>query len=253
MKKEIKPKHFILTVVTLNIILSIIITLLIQNLNATEQIIPGKIYVMDNFLTEIDKHVKYTKAKTHRSSLKNIKRDINIFLNKFGKVWNQKQIYQLAKVLQQGETYFDINYQDVLSIISVESEFDPKAFNNNENKTTDYGLTQINDINWNRLSQTSKKILNKYDISFNNNKYDISLNVMNCFVYLNWSNYELKQKRVFTQKTLIQSYNVGINGSLSNSRNFIIKREAYYNKFLKNKNELISFLLKMQNVDSSKI
>lgn len=229
--KEIKAKHFIATCVIINIILTAIITILTKNLNATEVIQPGKIYVMDNFLTEIDKHAKYAKAQTHRSQIKHIKRDINIFLTKFNKKWADKQIYKLAKTLQLGETQFNINYQDVLSIISVESEFDPKAFNYNKNKTTDYGLTQINDVNWDRLTETSRKILKRYGISYSNNKYDIPLNVMNCFVYLNWSNFELKQKKVYSFKTLIQSYNVGIGGSLSNSRNFIVKREAYYNKF----------------------
>lgn len=158
-----------------------------------------------------------------------ITEDINSALNFHEKRWRNKDIRELAKVLEVGEKECNINYKIMLGIIGLESRFDINA---NNKETHDYGLAQINKPNWNKLSRESKKILNKHKIRYNNNKYDISLNVMNGIVHLKDNRNELKRKKQFTFVTWVQSYNCGVRGTLT--EDFAPKRKIeYWNTFVK--------------------
>jgi hypothetical protein len=160
---------------------------------------------------------------------------INDSLKIFKHTLTADQITQLTTALEIGTSEFDIDYHDVFAIIVIESEFNPNAINYNRNKTTDTGITQINAPQWYNLSWQSINLLKKYGQPLRNihNKNDIILCVLNSYVFLNWQRIELNRKQVYSYRTWIQSYNVGLNGALSNSYYFKMKRERYFQKFIK--------------------
>jgi len=159
---------------------------------------------------------------------------VNDSLKIFKTTLSAEQITQLTTALEIGTSEFDIDFHDVLAIIVIESEFNPKAINYNSNKTTDTGLTQINGPGWYKLSLESTNLLKKYGQPLRNihNKYDIILCILNTYVYLNWARGDLNIKNCYTYTTWIQSYNVGIGGVLSRSYYFQMKRERYFQKFI---------------------
>jgi hypothetical protein len=153
-------------------------------------------------------------------------------LNNKNAKWHYKDIRVLTNVLLAGEKEYNINHKIVLGLIATESEFKKNVKNKNK-KSTDHGLGQINNRNWNKLSRVSYKILNKYKIKYNKNKYDIALNIMNCYVHLNDNLKELKTKKVLTFKIFIQSYNCGVRGALSPDF-AVTQKEKYWNSFKNN-------------------
>lgn len=217
-------KGLIFTSIIINIFLILAIISQIQTLNANSK------PMMEIVNLEFNKHTKYTKGIEGETKISVIKNDINKLLKKYKKNWSKTNINKLALTLQKGESVHNISYKDVLSVISIESEFKINAYNKNRNQTIDYGLTQINSDNWSNLTKQSIKLLKRYNISYENNKYDICLNVMNCFVYLANSEKMLKKIKSYSYPKMIQSYNVGLNGSLSNNKNFKRIRLIYFDK-----------------------
>lgn len=232
MKTDKKPTFFtkftLTTLIFINIILIISIITQIKQLNANNQPRQPIMQMVDK---EFEKHIRHSRGISHESKLSEIQKNINIGLNRYNREWDEKEISRVALVLQKGEAIYNIPHQDILAIISIESNFNPKAINHNNNGTIDYGVAQINGINWERLSSTSKPILDKYQIYYIDDKYDMALNIMNSFVYLNNSEIELKRRNRFSYARMIQSYNVGIGGSLTSNANFTRIRHNYFNKF----------------------
>ena len=162
-----------------------------------------------------------------------IKKNVIIGLEDRKQKWSQNNINLLTDVLHVGYKEFEIDPNDVLAIISIESWFTIKAFNRNSAKSFDYGLTQINNINWNKLTNRSIKIFKKHNFVYSkcHSKYDIAINVMNCFVYFDGTKRVLSLKKLYTKKRWIQSYNTGIRGSLSNKKRHKKRRTKYWNLF----------------------
>lgn len=167
-----------------------------------------------------------------------VEKNLNVNLNKYKRTWTKKQKEEFIQAILIGYETYSIHPRIVLSIIEIESNYKIKAYNKNKNKTLDYGLSQINEDNWDWLSAKSKKVLEENNIKHSDNKYNISLNVMNCFSYLDWSKNTLSKKGYFTYEKLIQSYNVGVNGSLSNKEKYNRLRKKYFNKFIVSYNNL---------------
>lgn len=212
---------------------------IVEEVNNNDVILNAKKIVSDNIK-------KPSKVKTKEqlisekklSSEEIIANDINIALKKFNRKWSNKNKKILKDTLYVGSKHYGINHRTVLSLISIESTFKIRAFNKNRNGTKDYGLCQINSINWKGLSKVSKKILDKNKIRYGKGKYNITLNVMNCYGHLNGSKYVLKKKKRYSHKKMIQSYNVGVAGSLSKSKKYSRIRKRYYSKYLIAKNEI---------------
>jgi len=152
---------------------------------------------------------------------------------------SEGKIYYITEVLFAGQNKFDIDARDIIAIMSIESEFKIKAKGKNK-KSTDYGLTQINSRNWNRLTKSSIKVLKEYSLPHGSryNKYDIGINIMNCFVYFNWTKHATNYKRTRNKMRWIQSYNVGLAGSISKKRSYRVARKRYWQRFLKHRKRL---------------
>lgn len=117
----------------------------------------------------------------------------------------QKYIYNLSK-------QNDLNYIDILALISVESNFNPKLTHKNTNGTTDYGLFQINSCN---IDNFRKQLNIKGDIldPYNNTRmgiYELS-NLSN-----RWSSSkeDIEQHRI----DVLSSYNKGYTGYRRNGK-----------------------------------
>jgi len=163
---------------------------------------------------------------------KSIRKNLIRGLKKYKRKWRRRTINRVVNVLYTGQKKYKIHANIILGIISIESRYRVYAIGRNR-RSSDWGLTQINDINWYRLSRVSHRILRKKKIYYHRtSKYDIATNIMNCYVYLNWSRSVLKKKRDFRLKRWIQSYNTGISGSVSKKRGYVIARFKYWNKFV---------------------
>lgn len=141
-----------------------------------------------------------------------------------------EQIRYLAYALLLGEREYKIPYKDVLSIIAVESKFNPIVVRKNKNKTYDYGLCQINSRNWECLSIKAKEALYRQEAIYIDSKFDIVLNVMCAYVHLSDIRNHIIDKEG-TYQHYIQAYNVGMNGTFSNNANIRNIRNNYFKKF----------------------
>lgn len=161
-----------------------------------------------------------------------IRENIEKGLKHGNRKWSETNKDRLIIVLQAGTEHYGIPYQDVLAIISIESNYTIVTRHRNRNRTYDYGLTQINGPNWNWLKKTSQKVLNKYNIPHQiNYRYDLSTNVMNLYVYLHHAKNTLRRRKQFHKKRWIQSYNTGLQGCVSRKRGYVRARTRYWKKF----------------------
>jgi hypothetical protein len=135
-----------------------------------------------------------------------------------------------------GSEYFGIDYKNIIAIITIESEWNPLAYNCNRNYITseDYGLCQINTQHLESNYNCAKKICDKYKISYTNSYYDIKLNILSAFIYLNDTRTELYNLGDFSKYRWITSYNCGVRGSILYKES----AEIYWNKFINIRSQL---------------
>lgn len=151
---------------------------------------------------------------------KQVKNDIDFFLKKHKRKWNEQDIDKLMTALIIGQQEFNINYKAVLAIISIESHFKIQAVGENKD-TVDYGLTQQNSLYYEKRYKSAEKYLDKYGILYTNSKFDIYKNVISCYAFLN----ELRDSK-YTNSLyeIIDAYNKGIRGmKRSNCMNYYVK------------------------------
>lgn len=153
-----------------------------------------------------------------------IRDNLSYFLIKYNRKWAKSTRERCVNILYKGQQEFDIDYKIILSIISIESQFDIKAKGKNKN-SIDYGLCQINSKYLKQRYKASEQLLKEYKIYFNkNDKYDIALNIFSSFMYL---------KDIHRYSDLIQfsdyitAYNQGVRGCKRNNDS------RYYEKFMK--------------------
>lgn len=183
-------------------------------------------------ISHIESKISYHKVY-YLSEIKkfDIRRKIEIGLRDKNRKWSVEKIDRLTDVIFVGWKEYDIPYEMVLTIISIESRYKIHVKSWNYEDNFDYGLTQINSENIKRLSRVSSRVLKKYNIEHDpKNQFDIALNVMNCFSYLDWSRSHLIKKKKFIKKRWVQSYNVGIAGL--RLKRFKKSRELYWEKYL---------------------
>lgn len=155
---------------------------------------------------------------------------------------SKKDIDTLVKVVYIGHFKYRINYQDILSMISTESEYYKFAQGKNYKKkkingktvkvldSIDYGLTQQNSKNLKSHYRAAARILKAAGIRHNiNDKFDVALNVMACVWYLDAIRKEIGGD--YSHKRMISSYNTGVVGF----DRWPKKATAYYTRFTKMK------------------
>jgi len=152
-----------------------------------------------------------------------IKSDLNYFLHKYNRKWSQENKKKCIDALYYGQQQFDIDYKIILSIISVESQFNIYAKGRNRN-SIDFGLCQINSKYLKHRYKDSEFYLKQYKIKYNDSKYDISKNIFSAFIYLrDISSYS----DLIQFSDYISAYNRGVEGSKRRTDN------KYYELFLK--------------------
>jgi len=155
---------------------------------------------------------------------------------------SKKDFEALVKVVYIGHFKYRINYQDILSMISTESEYYKYAQGKNYKKkkvngkwvkvldSVDYGLTQQNSKNLKSHYRAASRILKSAGIKHNiNDKFDVALNVMACIWYLDAIRKEIGDD--YSHKRMISSYNTGVVGF----DRWPKKATAYYARFTKMK------------------
>ena len=184
--------------------------------NCTEKEVPKKdplidAYKVDNVLLEKDQ----------------IKKDLNFFLTKYNRHWSQQDKNKCIEVLYYGQREYFIDYKILLSIISVESQYNIYAVGKNK-KSTDFGLCQINSRYIKRRYKSASIALDYYHIKHSDSKYDIGLNIFSAYRYLrDISDYS----DLILFSDYICAYNRGVRGAKESSN------KIYYYKFMQ---ELLS-------------
>lgn len=156
------------------------------------------------------------------------KAEIQIYLStllKSNKIsMSKERRKQISEVLYIGQKEYDVNYQEVLNIILLESKFkNVRSVRRNQNGTYDYGYCQINEINIDNLYSKSANILSKYSLFCDtSNRLDPSLNIMSCIIHIAFLKHRTEGDN------WIIAYNRGLNGS----RKVVDKNEnEYYRKY----------------------
>ena len=163
-------------------------------------------------------------------------------LDYHGRKLSDREVYTIVKIAYIGHTQYNINYLDVMSMISLESEWNKYAAGKNYRwkkingkkvkvlDSIDYGLTQQNSKSIKGRYSYASKILKKIGISHDkNNKYDVGLNTMSCILYLTSIRKEIGEG--YSHRRMIASYNTGVVGYYK----FPKKAKSYYNAFLQKK------------------
>jgi hypothetical protein len=130
-----------------------------------------------------------------------------------------------------GSELYGIDYKNIISLITIESEWNPLAYNYNKNGTTDYGLCQINSIHISENYNVARSICDKYKVSYSKDIYDVKLNILSAFIYLNDTRNELVALKDFNKQRWIISYNCGVFGS--SSKKYEVSANKYWDKFIK--------------------
>lgn len=150
---------------------------------------------------------------------------------KTGKIYKPDSNHQTyVDMIYFGSELYGIDYKDIIAVITIESGWNPLAYNYNNNtlKSEDYGIAQINTQHLDGNYKVAKKICDKYKIKYTNSIYDIRLNILSAFIYLDDTRTELKSLNAFENERWIKSYNVGVRGSIA----YKIKADKYYSKFI---------------------
>lgn len=162
-------------------------------------------------------------------TVEGIENSIHFRLAYHGRQLRPNEIERLAQVLYVGHVKYNINYYDVISLISTESEWKKTAKGKNP-KSMDYGLTQQNSHSINYRYKVAARILDSHGITYNkNDKFDVALNVMSCIWYLNAIRKEIGDG--YSHHRMISSYNTGVVGYKRLPR----IANAYYTRFTKMK------------------
>ena len=163
-------------------------------------------YKVDDMLLEKDK----------------IRTDLTFFLTKYNRKWSQRDKEKCIEVLYCGQQEFRVDHRIVLSIISVESQYNIYAVGKNR-KSIDSGLCQINSRYIKRRYKAAEPFLKQYKIKYTNSKFDIGKNIFSCMMYLrDISDYS----DLIHFQDYILAYNRGVKG---------VKRSnctIYYEKFM---------------------
>lgn len=158
---------------------------------------------------------------------------------------SDREVHNIVKVIYLGHTKYNINYLDVMSMISTESEWYKfaagKNYKNYKKKkingklvkvldSIDYGLTQQNSKSIKGRYSYASKVLKQLNIAHDkSNKYDVALNTMSCILYLSSIRKEIGNG--YSHKRMIASYNTGVVGF----KRWPKKATAYYQRFSKMK------------------
>jgi len=178
------------------------------------------------------------KVETPVVDLETIERAVSYRLAHHGRKLSDRDFDAIVKVIYIGHHKYGINYHDVLSMISTESEWRKHAQGKNYKKikgvkvlkSIDYGLTQQNSKNLSTNYRQAARILRAAGIKYNmNDKFDVALNVMACIWYLDAIRKEIGDD--YTHHRMIASYNTGIVGYDRHPK----LANAYYTRFTKMK------------------
>ncbi len=161
--------------------------------------------------------IKFNYKEDYKRQVRN---NIDFFLKKHKRKWNEQDIDKLMTALIIGQQEFNINYKAVLAIISIESNFKINAVGKNKG-SEDYGLTQQNSLYYEMRYKSAEKYLDEYGIQYTSSKFDISKNVISCYAFLN----ELRRSEHTTNLyEIIDAYNKGIRGmKRSNCMKYYVK------------------------------
>jgi len=152
-----------------------------------------------------------------------IRKDMNFFLKKYNRSWSEQTKNKCIELLFIGQQEFKVNYRIILSIISIESQFNIKARGKNRG-STDYGLCQINSKYLTRRYKATEPLLKQYKIKYTSSKYDLGKNIFSSFMYLrDVSDYS----DLIQFSDLILAYNQGVRGVKEK------RPSSYYDRFLK--------------------
>lgn len=167
---------------------------------------------------------KLDKVQIDRSKIKD---NLNYFLNKYKRNWTKKEKEKCVDILYYGQQQFNINHKIILSIISVESQFNIKAIGKNK-KSVDFGLCQINSRYIKQRYRNAEKYLKELNIKYTDSKFDISKNILSAYIYLrDISSYA----DLIEFGDYIKAYHVGIKGS---QMSYMQKEcNVYFDKFMK--------------------
>lgn len=159
----------------------------------------------------------------NRITKQKIKNKLNYFLIKYNQKWSQANKQKFINAVYVGQKEFDIDYKIVMSIVSIESNYNIRAKNK---KSNDFGLSQQNNKYIKQRYSTAKKYLDKHKVKSNvKDKYDIALSVMSCYLYL----YEIEQSlNTFNFHHYICAYNTGKRGYYK----YRETADKYYNRFI---------------------
>jgi hypothetical protein len=179
------------------------------------------VFPIDKVKTPIYRQALYSQIEIED----NLKRCLKIYKRK----WNKQSIKRVVQVLSIGEKRYNINHKLILTMMSVESGFKIRGYNDkNKNKSIDYGLTQQNNKYIEKRFVAAAKILDKNKVPYNiKNYYDVSCNVLSGLSYYNIINNAIGTR---DEKRFIGAYNVGIYGSKLQKYRKI--RDDYYDVFL---------------------
>lgn len=176
-----------------------------------------------NYRMEKDPLINSYQIDSEKIEKQTIKNHLNYFLTKYNRHWSKQNKEKCVDILYKGQKEFNIDHKIVLSIISIESQFNIKAIGKNK-KSIDYGLTQQNSKYLKQRYKNAEQYLKEFKIKYTDSNFDIGKNIVSCFVYLHDIN---EYSDLIQFSDYITAYNQGVKGCKRNNDN------RYYEKFMK--------------------